>query len=167
MAALDRTRSRSSPVRRRDRRGVHRAVPARGRARSSASTSPSRRATSTCPAGAGGASFASLDVRDEDAVAAVVDAVVVADYGRLDVVVTAAGVAGGGPAHLVERDEWQRVLDVNLTGTFLVCKHAIARMLEQEPIDGETRARSSRSRASKASKVRRAAARTTRRRARS
>ena len=58
-------------------------------------------------------------------------------YGRLDVVVTAAGVAGGGPAHLVDRAEWQRVLDVNLTGTFLVCKHAIARMLEQEPVDGE------------------------------
>ncbi len=62
---------------------------------------------------------------------------VVADYGRLDIVVTAAGVAGGGPAHLVERAEWQRVIDVNLTGTFLVCKHAIARMLEQEPINGE------------------------------
>ena len=58
-------------------------------------------------------------------------------YGRIDVVVTAAGVAGGGPAHLVDRDEWQRVIDVNLTGTFLVCKHAIARMLEQEPINGE------------------------------
>ena len=29
------------------------------------------------------------------------------------------------------------MLDVNLTGTFLVCKHAIAQMLEQEPVDGE------------------------------
>ena len=29
------------------------------------------------------------------------------------------------------------MLDVNLTGTFLVCKHAIARMLEQERVDGE------------------------------
>ena len=29
------------------------------------------------------------------------------------------------------------MLDVNLTGTFLVCKHAIAHMLEQEPVDGE------------------------------
>ena len=52
-------------------------------------------------------------------------------------IVTAAGVAGGGPAHLVDRDEWQRVLDVNLTGTFLCAKHAIARMLEQDPVDGE------------------------------
>jgi NAD(P)-dependent dehydrogenase (short-subunit alcohol dehydrogenase family) len=83
-----------------------------------------------------GAAFARVDVRDEDAVTALV-AAVLDEHGRLDVVVTAAGVAGGGPAHLVDRSEWQRVLDVNLTGTFLVCKHAIARMLEQEPIDGE------------------------------
>ena len=37
----------------------------------------------------------------------------------------------------VDAAEWDRVVGVNLTGTFLVCKHAIARMLEQEPIDGE------------------------------
>jgi NAD(P)-dependent dehydrogenase (short-subunit alcohol dehydrogenase family) len=77
-----------------------------------------------------------LDVRDEGAVADVV-ATVVEEHGRLDAVVTAAGVAGGGPAHLVDRDDWQRVLDINLTGTFLVCKHAIAQMLRQEPVDDE------------------------------
>jgi NAD(P)-dependent dehydrogenase (short-subunit alcohol dehydrogenase family) len=80
--------------------------------------------------------FVALDVRDEGAMADAVNAAY-ADHGRLDAVVTAAGVAGGGPVHLVDRDEWQRVLDVNLTGTFLTCKHAIARMLEQEAVDGE------------------------------
>ena len=88
------------------------------------------------PAGAPEVTFAAGDVRDEAAVAAVVDATV-AEHGRIDAVVTAAGIAGGGPAHLVDRDEWQRVLDVNLTGTFLCAKHAIARMLEQQPVDGE------------------------------
>jgi NAD(P)-dependent dehydrogenase (short-subunit alcohol dehydrogenase family) len=88
------------------------------------------------PAGAPDVSFLAIDVRDEAAVEGVVNAAV-AEHGRLDAVVTAAGVAGGGAAHQLERDEWQRVLDVNLTGTFLVCKHAIARMLEQEPVDGE------------------------------
>jgi len=88
------------------------------------------------PAGAPDVSFVAADVRDEAAVADAVDATI-AEHGRLDMVVTAAGVAGGGPAHLLERDEWQRVLDVNLTGTFLVCKHAIARMLEQSPVRGE------------------------------
>ena len=80
--------------------------------------------------------FVQADVRDETAIANAV-AAAVAEHGRLDTVVTAAGVAGGGPAHLVERDEWQRVLDINLTGTFLVCKHAIAHMLDQPLVDGE------------------------------
>src|SRR5437870_3779535 len=61
-------------------------------------------------------------VRDEEAIASVIDAMV-AEHGRIDAIVTAAGVAGGGPAHLLDRNEWQRVLDVNLTGTFLCAKH--------------------------------------------
>jgi NAD(P)-dependent dehydrogenase (short-subunit alcohol dehydrogenase family) len=77
-----------------------------------------------------------LDVRDEDAVAAAI-ASVVAEHGRIDGVVNAAGVAGGGPAHLVPAEEWDRVLDINLKGTFLVCKHVLAAMLAQDPVDGE------------------------------
>jgi NAD(P)-dependent dehydrogenase (short-subunit alcohol dehydrogenase family) len=88
------------------------------------------------PAGADDVTFAAVDVRDEDAIMNAIDALV-AEHGRIDSIVTAAGVAGGGPAHLLDRTEWQRVLDVNLTGTFLCAKHAIARMLEQSPIDGE------------------------------
>lgn len=78
---------------------------------------------------AGDADF-SLDVRDESAVAAAVRSVVEA-HGRIDVVVNAAGIAGGGPVHLVEEDEWDRVVDVNLKGTFNVCKHVCAQMVTQ------------------------------------
>ena len=83
-----------------------------------------------------GAGVAPLDVRDEAGVARLVQDVV-REHGRLDVVVNAAGVAGGGPVHLLGADAWDRVVDVNLKGTFLVCKHALAAMLEQEPRDGE------------------------------
>jgi meso-butanediol dehydrogenase / (S,S)-butanediol dehydrogenase / diacetyl reductase len=76
------------------------------------------------------AGFHTADVTDEAAVAAAVRAVT-ADLGRLDIVLNAAGVAGGGPVHLVELSEWERVLRVNLTGTFLVCKHALVPMVEQ------------------------------------
>lgn len=76
------------------------------------------------------------DVRDEAAVAAALDGVVAA-HGRLDAIVTAAGVAGGGPGHLLDRDEWERVLGINLTGTFLCAKHALRHMLTQEPRGGE------------------------------
>jgi NAD(P)-dependent dehydrogenase (short-subunit alcohol dehydrogenase family) len=71
-----------------------------------------------------------LDVRDEDAVAAALGSVVT-EHGHLDVVVNAAGVAGGGPVHLLEEDEWDRVVDVNLKGTFLVDKHSSIHMLAQ------------------------------------
>jgi NAD(P)-dependent dehydrogenase (short-subunit alcohol dehydrogenase family) len=90
----------------------------------------------TLPSGGPAVSFTQGDVRDEETTARVVTSVV-HEHGRLDAIVTAAGVAGGGPAHMLDRDEWQRVLDVNLTGTFLVAKHAIAHMLQQPLIDGE------------------------------
>ncbi|HEY7133782.1 MAG TPA: SDR family NAD(P)-dependent oxidoreductase [Acidimicrobiia bacterium] len=77
-----------------------------------------------------GARFDRLDVTDEDGVSALVPSIV-RDHGRLDAVVNSAGVAGGGPAHLVPLDDWERVLRVNLTGTFLVCKHAVVPMMEQ------------------------------------
>src|SRR6185312_4031930 len=66
----------------------------------------------------------------EAAVSAAVDATL-AEHHRLDIVVNSAGVAGGGPAHLLQLEEWERVLGVNLTGTFLVSKHAARHMLEQ------------------------------------
>ena len=50
-----------------------------------------------------------VDVADEAAVAGAVDGV--AEWlGHLDGLVTAAGVAGGGPVHLLDADEWARVL---------------------------------------------------------
>lgn len=79
---------------------------------------------------AGGADF-TLDVRDEAAVAQAV-ASIVETHGRIDVVVNAAGVAGGGPVHMVEASEWDRVIDVNLKGTFNVCKHVCAQMITQK-----------------------------------
>jgi NAD(P)-dependent dehydrogenase (short-subunit alcohol dehydrogenase family) len=80
--------------------------------------------------------FARCDVRDEGAVRDVV-AAVVHEHGRIDAVVNAAGVAGGGPVHLLDETEWHRVIDINLTGTYLVAKHVIDQMLKQEPVDGE------------------------------
>jgi NAD(P)-dependent dehydrogenase (short-subunit alcohol dehydrogenase family) len=80
----------------------------------------------------GGDGISAVDVTDELAVAGVFD-----DVGRLDGVVNAAGVAGGGPVHLLDAASWRQVLEVNLTGTFFVVKHAVRRMLDQEPIAGE------------------------------
>jgi NAD(P)-dependent dehydrogenase (short-subunit alcohol dehydrogenase family) len=72
--------------------------------------------------------FALADVRDDAAVARAVAAVRAA-LGRIDVLVNAAGVAGGGPVHLIDPAEWDRVVEVNLKGTFLVSRHVIPIML--------------------------------------
>ena len=81
--------------------------------------------------------YVPTDVTDEAAVAALVGAAVEAGGGRVDGAVTAAGVAGGGLAHQVDADEWNRVIGVNLTGTFFVAKHVIGQLLTQERVDGE------------------------------
>jgi NAD(P)-dependent dehydrogenase (short-subunit alcohol dehydrogenase family) len=82
--------------------------------------------------------YRTVDVRDEAAVEAAV-AACVERTGRIDGVVTAAGVAGGGAVHDLPVEEWDRIIAVNLTGTFLTARHAIARMLGQEPVGGGDR----------------------------
>jgi NAD(P)-dependent dehydrogenase (short-subunit alcohol dehydrogenase family) len=72
--------------------------------------------------------FQLADVRDDAAVGRAVAAVRAA-LGRIDVLVNAAGVAGGGPVHLIDPGEWDRVLDVNLKGSFLVSRHVLPVML--------------------------------------
>jgi len=76
------------------------------------------------------ASWYQLDVSKEAEVEATMNAVV-ARYERIDVLATFAGVAGGGPVHSLASEEWNRVLAVNLTGTFLCCKHALVPMVAQ------------------------------------
>ncbi|HWI71019.1 MAG TPA: SDR family NAD(P)-dependent oxidoreductase [Baekduia sp.] len=78
---------------------------------------------------AGGQAIASrCDITDEQAV---VDALAAAErrLGFVDVLFANAGVEGPlQPVADVELADWRRVIDVNLTGTFLTCKHAIRSM---------------------------------------
>lgn len=79
--------------------------------------------------------FHRVDVGDEGSVIGLVEAAV-AFGGRIDGVVHAAGVAGGGPVHLLPETEWARVIRVNLTGTYLVAKHVIQSMLDRPATRG-------------------------------
>jgi NAD(P)-dependent dehydrogenase (short-subunit alcohol dehydrogenase family) len=74
--------------------------------------------------------FTRVDVTDEDSVASLVRAAV-GFGGAVHGLVNAAGVAGGGPVHMLPADEWARVIEVNLTGTYFVAKHVITQMLGQ------------------------------------
>jgi NAD(P)-dependent dehydrogenase (short-subunit alcohol dehydrogenase family) len=80
--------------------------------------------------------YLSGDVLDTTAMRTAVEAVV-GRAGRLDGVVHSAGTGGGGPVHLLPDEEWDRVVDVNLKGTFVVMRAALAQMITQDRLDGE------------------------------
>ncbi len=52
-------------------------------------------------------------------------------FGRLDILVNVAGVVSTGPAATLAEAEWDRVLDINLKGTFLCCQTVIPVMRRQ------------------------------------
>ena len=79
--------------------------------------------------------FQPVDVADETSVVDLM-ATAVGFGGRIDGVVNAAGVASGGPVHMLDTAEWNRVIGINLTGTYLVAKHAVEAMLGQPLVDG-------------------------------
>ena len=81
-------------------------------------------------ADAPGTIFQEADVRDEDAIKAAV-AAALERFGRIDILVTAAGVIGMGPAHLLPLSEFERIVDINLKGSFIISKHVLPTMLEQ------------------------------------
>ena len=66
----------------------------------------------------------------EDVEAAV--AKTVERFGRIDCAFNNAGVENkAAPVHEIALDEWDRILDINLRGTFVSMKHEIAQMLRQ------------------------------------
>jgi NAD(P)-dependent dehydrogenase (short-subunit alcohol dehydrogenase family) len=79
-------------------------------------------------ASAGGKAEAlGLDVTDEPAWREAIERIL-ADHGRLDVVVNNAGVSFGKPITEMSLEEWRHVLAVNLDGVFLGTKHGILAM---------------------------------------
>lgn len=55
-----------------------------------------------------------------------------AGLGRIDILVTVAGVTSLGNADSVDEDEWDRVIDINLKGTWLCCQAVMAPMRAQK-----------------------------------
>jgi NAD(P)-dependent dehydrogenase (short-subunit alcohol dehydrogenase family) len=74
--------------------------------------------------------FVEADVAEEAGVRAMVSAAL-ASYGRLDILVNNAGINFAKPFLETTLDDWQRVIGVDLQGTFLACRHAIERFVAQ------------------------------------
>jgi NAD(P)-dependent dehydrogenase (short-subunit alcohol dehydrogenase family) len=81
----------------------------------------------------GNATFVRADVTKRSDVEHLIERSV-AVRGRLDIVVSNAGVFGGSSILDTTDEDWDRSLDVNLRSQFLVCRQAIAQMITQEPL---------------------------------
>lgn len=72
-----------------------------------------------------------LDVRDVPAAKSLV-AEVEAEAGEIDVVVANAGITRDSALALMNENDWRDVIDVNLTGTFALCRAAVFPMLKRQ-----------------------------------
>ena len=76
--------------------------------------------------------FLEVDVTRWDQVRAMVDGVR-KNFGKVDILVNSAGIVGPlVPLWEYSVEDWDRVMAVNLRGTFLCCKAVIVPMLEQK-----------------------------------
>jgi NAD(P)-dependent dehydrogenase (short-subunit alcohol dehydrogenase family) len=71
------------------------------------------------------------DVADPEACASAVEACV-SRFGRLDVLCNVAGILHMDETHALALETWERVIRINLTGTFLMCRAALPHLLESK-----------------------------------
>ncbi|MDP9356979.1 MAG: SDR family oxidoreductase, partial [Chloroflexota bacterium] len=81
-------------------------------------------------AAGGEAGFALCDVADATSVQEMIDGTAAA-LGRLDVLVSNAGIGTRGRAEEVSVEDWNRVIAVNLSGVFYGAKYAIPHLRRQ------------------------------------
>lgn len=71
--------------------------------------------------------FVAVDVSRAEDVRRMVDTIL-ATFGRLDILVNNAGIYRQGDVLATPESDWQRILDVNLTGPFLCAKYCVPAM---------------------------------------
>ncbi len=80
--------------------------------------------------------FVACDVTKKDQVQAMV-VKVVEQFGRLDIAVNNAGIGILGADEQLDQADWDKVIAVNLTGTFLCAQAAAQQMIRQTPTEGK------------------------------
>lgn len=70
------------------------------------------------------------DVTREDAVKAAVQQAA-GKFGKIDILLNNAGLGMRGAVHTIELEDWNRIMDANLTSLYLVSKHVVPHMMKQ------------------------------------
>jgi len=78
----------------------------------------------------GEATFVQVDVSDSGQVGQMVEAVLRA-YGRIDILFNGAGILLYGTVLETDEQDWNRVISINLTGTYLCCRAVLPHMIRQ------------------------------------
>jgi NAD(P)-dependent dehydrogenase (short-subunit alcohol dehydrogenase family) len=79
---------------------------------------------------AGESTYVETDVGDPDSVAAMVETAV-ETYGGIDILVNNAGIQIVGDSQSTTLDEWQRSIDIDLSGAFYCAKFAVPHLVER------------------------------------
>lgn len=98
-------------------------------------SAPADEVVQTIVAAGGRAIADTTDISDWDHAAGVVEAALKA-FGRLDILVNNAGIARFGTIDAVSRQDWERTVVVNLTGTGALCHWTAAHWRAQGPAAG-------------------------------
>jgi NAD(P)-dependent dehydrogenase (short-subunit alcohol dehydrogenase family) len=70
------------------------------------------------------------DVRSQASVQQAIDATLT-QFGRIDVLINNAGISWGAPVEEMRLEDWTKVIETNLTGTFL-CAQAVGKVMIQQ-----------------------------------
>ena len=70
------------------------------------------------------------DVSDEGSVSEAI-AKVMAEFGRIDILLNNAGMMISGGVDELELEDWNRIVGTNLTGVYLTCRHVVPHMKAQ------------------------------------
>lgn len=70
------------------------------------------------------------DVTNEQEIELSVDAVI-KEFGRIDILLNNAGIAVHGGIHTLSQEDWDRSMNTNVKGVFLVSKHVVPHMMKQ------------------------------------
>jgi len=75
--------------------------------------------------------FKNVDITDEEKVESAISGII-ESKGSLDILVNNAGITADNLIMRMSCDDWQKVIDVNLTGAFLCSKYAVKNMIRNK-----------------------------------